>query len=109
MCLLFLVLELLENNVDGFHCEVVPQTGESGSDARGSLRRLDKLPVPAPTRSHFAWIDVLADKPAFNTLIWFGTLVPLAGGLAQVGVVGWLAGLIGPTLSAAPTIEGLPG
>ena len=52
-----------------------------------------------------AWIDVLADKPAFNTLIWFGTLVPLAGGLAQVGVVGWLAGLIGPSLSAAPMIE----
>jgi L-tartrate/succinate antiporter len=28
------------------------------------------------------WSDVLADRPAFNTLIWFGTLVPLAGGLA---------------------------
>src|SRR5450631_2484883 len=25
------------------------------------------------------WSDVLEDKPAFNTLIWFGTLVALAG------------------------------
>ena len=55
------------------------------------------------------WTDVLADKPAFNTLIWFGTLVPLAGGLAQVGVVGWLADQIGPKLAAAPMIEGFAG
>jgi L-tartrate/succinate antiporter len=55
------------------------------------------------------WIDVLADKPAFNTLIWFGTLVPLAGGLAQVGVVTWLAERIGPTLAAAPMVEGFAG
>jgi len=55
------------------------------------------------------WNDVLADKPAFNTLIWFGTLVPLAGGLAQVGVVSWLAGLIGPKLAAMPMIEGFAG
>jgi L-tartrate/succinate antiporter len=55
------------------------------------------------------WIDVLADKPAFNTLIWFGTLVPLAGGLAQVGVIGWVADRIGPMLAAAPMIEGFVG
>jgi L-tartrate/succinate antiporter len=55
------------------------------------------------------WIDVLADKPAFNTLIWFGTLVPLAGGLAQVGVVSWLAERIGPVLAAAPMMEGFVG
>ena len=44
------------------------------------------------------WSDVLEDKPAFNTLIWFGTLVALAGGLAQTGVVAWLAGQVGPVL-----------
>jgi L-tartrate/succinate antiporter len=55
------------------------------------------------------WTDVLADKPAFNTLIWFGTLVPLAGGLGQVGVVSWLGGLIGPKLAAAPMAEGFVG
>jgi L-tartrate/succinate antiporter len=55
------------------------------------------------------WTDVLADKPAFNTLIWFGTLVPLAGGLAQTGVVAWLAALIGPKLAALPMLAGLAG
>jgi 2-keto-4-pentenoate hydratase len=40
------VLEFLENNVDGFHREVVPQTGESGYNACGSLCRLDKRQLP---------------------------------------------------------------
>ncbi len=55
------------------------------------------------------WSDVLADKPAFNTLIWFGTLVPLAAGLAQTGVVAWMAGLAGPPLAALPPLAGLAG
>lgn len=55
------------------------------------------------------WPDVLADKPAFNTLIWFGTLVPLAAGLAQTGVVAWMAGLAGPVLAAWPPLAGLIG
>lgn len=55
------------------------------------------------------WTDVLADKPAFNTLIWFGTLVPLAGGLAQTGVVAWMAGLAGPVLASLPPLAGLAG
>jgi L-tartrate/succinate antiporter len=50
------------------------------------------------------WSDVLEDKPAFNTLIWFGTLVPLASGLGSTGVVAWLAGLVGPVLATlSPT------
>jgi L-tartrate/succinate antiporter len=44
------------------------------------------------------WDDLLADKPAWNTLLWFGTLVTLASGLAQVGVVKWLAGLLSAEL-----------
>ncbi len=55
------------------------------------------------------WGDVLGDKPAFNTLIWFGTLVPLAGGLVQTGVVAWLATLVGPHLAALPPLAGLAG
>lgn len=55
------------------------------------------------------WSDVLADKPAFNTLIWFGTLVPLAAGLAQTGVVAWMAGLAGPVLAGWPPLAGLAG
>ncbi|ACK50673.1 anion transporter [Methylocella silvestris BL2] len=53
------------------------------------------------------WTDVLDDKPAFNTLVWFGTLVALAAGLAQVGVVAWLAGLVGPLLATLPALAGL--
>jgi len=55
------------------------------------------------------WSDVLEDKPAFNTLIWFGTLVPLASGLTQTGVIAWLAGLVGPSLSTMTPLWGLVG
>jgi L-tartrate/succinate antiporter len=55
------------------------------------------------------WSDVLEDKPAFNTLIWFGTLVPLASGLAQTGIVAWLAGLVGPALANLSPLWGLVG
>lgn len=55
------------------------------------------------------WSDVLDDKPAFNTLIWFGTLVPLASGLAQTGIVSWLAGLVGPALASLSPLWGLVG
>jgi L-tartrate/succinate antiporter len=39
-----------------------------------------------------SWYDLLSNKPAWNTLIWFGTPVTLASGLAQVGIVKWLPG-----------------
>ncbi|MBC7576240.1 MAG: DASS family sodium-coupled anion symporter [Tardiphaga sp.] len=55
------------------------------------------------------WTDVLEDKPAFNTLIWFGTLVALAGGLAQTGVIAWLAAQVGPVLATLPPLGGLIG
>lgn len=41
------------------------------------------------------WDDILANKQAWNTLIWFGTLVTLASGLSQVGFVKWFAQAIG--------------
>ena len=40
------------------------------------------------------WEDMLADKPAWNTLAWFATLVALADGLARVGFVKWFADLV---------------
>ena len=55
------------------------------------------------------WADVLANKPAFNTLIWFGTLVPLADGLAQTGVVAWMAKLAAPMLTSLSPVTGLVG
>jgi L-tartrate/succinate antiporter len=53
------------------------------------------------------WDDLLANKPAWNTLIWFGTMVSLASGLAQVGIVKWLAGMLGSQLVHLPMAAAL--
>jgi L-tartrate/succinate antiporter len=53
------------------------------------------------------WDDLLANKPAWNTLIWFGTLVTMASGLAQVGMVKWLAGLLSAQLGHLPMVPAL--
>lgn len=37
------------------------------------------------------WDDVLHNKAAWNVLVWFATLVTLAGGLSKVGFVSWFA------------------
>jgi len=37
------------------------------------------------------WGDVLADRPAWNVLVWFATLVTLASGLNKVGFITWFA------------------
>lgn len=51
------------------------------------------------------WDDILANKQAWNTLIWFGTLVTLASGLSQVGFVKWFAEAIGGHFSGlSPTM-----
>ncbi len=39
------------------------------------------------------WDDILANKSAWNVLVWFATLVTLANGLNPVGFVGWFANL----------------
>ena len=41
------------------------------------------------------WDDVLGNKQAWNVLVWFGTLVALAAGLANVGFVTWFAKAVG--------------
>ncbi|MCB0253396.1 MAG: anion permease [Anaerolineae bacterium] len=46
------------------------------------------------------WEDVLHNKAAWNVLVWFATLVTLAGGLSKVGFVSWFAD------SAAVLLEG---
>jgi L-tartrate/succinate antiporter len=38
-----------------------------------------------------AWDDILANKAAWNVLVWFATLVALADGLNRVGFVTWFA------------------
>ena len=46
-----------------------------------------------------SWDDVIGQKQAWNVLIWFGTLVTLAGGLAETGFVAWLAEAVAPSLA----------
>ncbi|HET9358669.1 MAG TPA: DASS family sodium-coupled anion symporter [Vicinamibacterales bacterium] len=48
------------------------------------------------------WNDVIGHAPAWNVLIWFATLVTLAGGLAETKFLEWLAQSLGPTLEALP-------
>jgi L-tartrate/succinate antiporter len=46
-----------------------------------------------------SWDEVIGQKQAWNVLIWFGTLVTLAGGLADTGFVSWLAKATAPTFT----------
>lgn len=39
-----------------------------------------------------SWDDVLLEKGGWDTLIWMGTLITLAGGLSKLGFVKWFAG-----------------
>ncbi|WP_346797101.1 anion permease [Halomonas sp. Bachu 37] len=45
------------------------------------------------------WDDILSNKAAWNTFFWFATLVALAGGLNQVGFVGWFGNMVGGRIS----------
>ncbi len=37
-----------------------------------------------------SWDDVIGNKPAWNILVWFSTLVALASGLKDVGILAWI-------------------
>lgn len=37
-----------------------------------------------------SWEDVISNKPAWNILVWFATLVALASGLKDVGILAWM-------------------
>ncbi len=45
------------------------------------------------------WDDVVGHATAWNVLVWFATLVTLAGGLADTGFVTWLAQSLAPTFA----------
>lgn len=49
------------------------------------------------------WDDVLGNREAWNVLVWFATLVTLAGGLSDTGFIQWLA------RGTAPMLSGLGG
>ncbi len=41
------------------------------------------------------WSDITSHKQAWNVLVWFATLVTLAGGLSKTGFLAWLADSMG--------------
>jgi L-tartrate/succinate antiporter len=49
-----------------------------------------------------SWDDILANRAAWNVLVWFATLVVLADGLNKAGVVDWIG------RSAAGALAGYP-
>ena len=57
-----------------------------------------------------SWDDIVGHSQAWNTLIWFATLVAMAGGLAETKFLDWLAASLVPMLSglgAFTTIAGI--
>ena len=59
-----------------------------------------------------SWEEIIGHAQAWNILVWFATLVTLAGGLAETGFIDWLAQSIVPKLSglgAYRTMIGLVG
>ena len=46
-----------------------------------------------------SWDDIVGHSQAWNTLIWFATLVAMAGGLAETKFLDWLAESLVPMLS----------
>ena len=49
-----------------------------------------------------SWDDVVGHSVAWNVLVWFATLVTLAGGLAETGFVEWLARTVAPSVAGLP-------
>lgn len=45
------------------------------------------------------WKDVLEEKGAWDTLIWMGGLISLAGALDKVGFIPWFSKIVGATIS----------
>ena len=51
------------------------------------------------------WQSITEHRQAWNTLVWFATLIAMADGLNQTGFVKWSAGLIGSHLVGLSPIE----
>jgi L-tartrate/succinate antiporter len=53
------------------------------------------------------WNEMLGNKQAWNTLVWFATLVALADGLNRVGFVKWFADAVGAQMGGVPPMVAL--
>src|ERR1043166_846593 len=55
------------------------------------------------------WDQIVSHSQAWNTLIWFATLVTLAGGLAETKFLDWLGAAVGALLSGTRGCAPVPG
>lgn len=55
------------------------------------------------------WDDILANKPAWNVLVWFGTLVTLAGGLNNTGFLSYLGNAFSGVLGGITPLAAIIG
>ena len=51
-----------------------------------------------------SWDDIITNKQAWNVLVWFATLVTLAGGLEKTGFLNWFAANIALLLDGLPVM-----
>lgn len=54
-----------------------------------------------------SWNDVIGHAQAWNILIWFATMVTLAGGLAETKFVEWVAQSLAPVLRGVPQLTAI--
>ncbi len=53
------------------------------------------------------WDDILANKQAWNVLVWFAFLVALADGLSKAGFVTWFSGSLAGHLKGMPPMTAM--
>ena len=53
------------------------------------------------------WNDVIEEKGAWDTLIWMGALMSLAGALNKLGLIAWFAKMIAGGISGVPWMTAL--
>ncbi len=55
------------------------------------------------------WNDVAQHKEAWNSFIWFATLVMMAGFLGQLGLIKWFTGVVAASLGGVGWVAGFSG
>lgn len=52
-----------------------------------------------------SWKDLLKDHAAWDTVIWFGAIISLAGGLSDLGFIKWMTGALGSSMTGIGAME----
>src|SRR5207244_693787 len=55
------------------------------------------------------WDDLCREHRAWDTFVWFGTLVMMATFLGQLGLIQWFSGKVAPAFSGIGWIAGMLG